>query len=258
MPKTHQPPRLGVNVDHIATLRQQRGELYPCPVEGANVSLQAGADQITIHLREDRRHIQDHDVFMIKEMMDTQNSKGLLNFEMGANASIIEVAKKLSPHWICLVPEKREEKTTEGGLDLLNPQTFLHIQNTCEELKNFLPQVKISLFIEANRQVIEKASECAIDAVEIHTGSYAIDFIKNSSDENLQRYFVDFLASQSLCRELGLGHHAGHGLTITSVKPLLEKNLFVEYNIGHAIISDAVFLGLHEVVLRYKTLMNRY
>jgi pyridoxine 5-phosphate synthase len=157
--------RLGVNIDHVATLRQARGESYPSIVEAADMALMAGADQITIHLREDRRHIQDTDVPAVK--MVTERYGRPLNLELGANDEIIQLACEVRPDWICIVPEKREEKTTEGGLDLRDLKNFDKISKTCDLFKEKIPNVKISLFVEADPEILGLCAKMNIDAVEI-------------------------------------------------------------------------------------------
>ena len=235
--------RLGVNIDHVATLRQARNESYPSCVDAANVCLSSGADQITIHLREDRRHIQDTDVEAVR--LVTKKFGKPLNLEIGVDPEIIDIAIAASPDWICIVPEKREEKTTEGGLALEELVVFEKIKNACLKLKESLPQVKISLFVEAKQEVLKKCKEIACDAVEIHTGDFARSHLNG---EDTKVFIEQFQHSQSICKELQLGHHAGHGLTLESVQVLAKEGLFTEYNIGHWIICQAVFDGLSNVV----------
>lgn len=245
--------RLGVNIDHMATLRQARGENYPSLVDGARAVLEAGADQITIHLREDRRHIQDYDVPAIK--MVTERYGVPLNLEMGADNDIIEVALAVKPDWVCLVPEKREERTTEGGLDLIDPDNFNRVKKCCERLKEAHPNTKISLFIEANEETIARSIELGVEAVEIHTGDYAIDF---NEEKDLSVHYEKYKNAYSLIEKSGkrIGFHAGHGLTDESVRPLVELGLFEEYNIGHWIICQAVFDGLEKTVKNLKKIIE--
>ncbi len=235
--------RLGVNIDHVATLRQARGEQYPSVAEAAKVVLDAGADQITIHLREDRRHIQDFDVTTVKTV--TQNYGKPLNLEIGANPEIIDIAIDVDPEWICIVPEKREERTTEGGLNLKDKNTFDKISQTCKKFKNEIPNAKISLFVEANIETMQMCQRLEADAVEIHTGDYAHAF---NNDENIDSYIEEFKKAKDYCHTHNIGFHAGHGLTDENLKPLVDAQLFVEYNIGHWIIADAVFAGLENSV----------
>lgn len=237
--------RLGVNIDHIATLRQARGEDYPSLVEGARRVLDAGADQITIHLREDRRHIQDFDVTAIK--LVTERYGVPLNLEMGANEDILAIAISTKPEWVCLVPEKREEKTTEGGLDLLSKDNFEKIQSAMRKLKENNSKVKISLFVEADEEILKKCVQLKADAVEIHTGDYAIDF---NQGRDLKKHLEKFKNAYRFIQENAplIGFHAGHGLTDESVIPLIKLDIFKEYNIGHWIICNAVFNGLSNTV----------
>jgi len=245
-------PRLGVNIDHVATLRQARGESYPSVVEAANVSLSNGADQITIHLREDRRHIQDTDVEAVQ--LVTKKYGKPLNLEMGCSQEIIDIALATNPDWICLVPENRQERTTEGGLNLLDKIIFEKVKKTCDAIKERLPDTKISLFLESGLAVLEKASMIHCHAVEVHTGDYARAHLNG---EDYDKFLDDYKKAQNFLNEKNIGCHAGHGLTLESVKPLLEHKLFVEYNIGHWIICQAVFNGLGKVVNDLNELFER-
>ena len=242
-------PRLGINIDHIATLRQARGEIWPCPLQAAQVCLENGADQITVHLREDRRHIQDYDVF---ELRTVTKKYGIpLNLEMGASRDIFSSACKAQPDWICLVPEKRRERTTEGGLDLAGKS--YEIEKICYELKESINDVRISLFIESHPEIIKKALTLPIDAVEIHTGSYAHDF---NNGQNVTEHLNTFEQNRLSVQSNNIGYHAGHGLAADSLKPLLKKHLFEEYNIGHWVIASSIFNGLGTVVQSLKKLFN--
>lgn len=243
--------RLGVNIDHVATLRQARGESYPSIADAARVSLESGADQITIHLREDRRHIQDYDVTAVRAV--TKNYGKPLNLEVGSNDEIIEIAIDIKPDWICIVPEKREERTTEGGLNLKDTTSFEKIKRTCKLLKEKTPDSKISLFVESDLATMEKSVELPIDAVEIHTGDYAIAFNNN---EDYQDHIKDFQAAKEFCNSRSIGFHAGHGLTNENLVPLVENSLFVEYNIGHWIIADSVFNGLDISIKKLLKIIN--
>lgn len=240
-------PRLGVNIDHVATLRQARGEFYPSPIRAAKECFSAGADLLTIHLREDRRHIIDQDVVDLSKLLKENNWP--LNLEIGLADEIIDIAIKTAPDWICVVPEKREEKTTEGGLDLKNNAYFEKVKTACHEIKKACPKTKISLFVEADEVTLNRCFECNIDAVEIHTGEFAKDFLEN---KNCSHHLEDYQRSKELCLKNGIGHHAGHGLTMDSVKPLIIAKLFEEYNIGHWIIAESVFSGLKNVVTNMK------
>jgi pyridoxine 5-phosphate synthase len=245
--------RLGVNIDHVATLRQQRGEYYPEVVRSAEVSLATGAHQITIHLREDRRHIQDHDVPAVHDICKKFGQP--LNLEMGASDEMIQIAINEKPEWVCLVPEKRQERTTEGGLDVLDPANYDRVKKACDEIKQGSPQTKISLFVEAQEEVLKKCLTLKADAVEIHTGEFAKDFLnKKKIAPHLERY----RKGSRIIKEAGWGYHAGHGLTFGSLEPLLQEGDFEEYNIGHWIISESVFIGLGHVVKEMLTLIKKY
>lgn len=249
---SYENARLGVNIDHVATLRQQRGESYPSIVDAANVCLNHGADQITIHLREDRRHIQDTDVEAVR--LVTKKFGKPLNLEIGVDPEIIDIAIATAPDWICVVPEKREEKTTEGGLDLNNEVTFNKVKEACDLLKSKVSGLQISLFVEGEESILRKSKEINCDAVEIHTGDFARAHLNG---EDTSAFIEQFRTSLSLCQELGLAHHAGHGLTADSVAPLVKEKLFAEYNIGHWIICQAVFDGLSGVVKNLKNLLSK-
>ena len=244
--------RLGVNIDHVATLRQARGEQYPSIADAAKVVLESGADQITIHLREDRRHIQDYDVTTVKAV--TSNYGKPLNLEIGANDEIIAIAIDNEPEWICIVPEKREERTTEGGLNLKDVKTYQKIKETCELIKSKCPETKISLFVESSLEIMQLCSEMKIDAVEIHTGEYAMAF---NNEEDISNHIESYIVAKEFCDTKKIGFHAGHGLTDENLKPLVEKNLFLEYNIGHWIIADSIFNGLDSSVKKLIKIINK-
>ena len=244
--------RLGVNIDHVATLRQARGEDYPSIRLAAEMALEAGADQITIHLREDRRHIQDTDVSSVQ--LVTKRYGKPINLEIGANEEIVNFATEICPDWICLVPEKREEKTTEGGLNLLEESNFDKIKSTCDKLKKNIPNVKISLFVEASKPILDKCNMMDIDAVEIHTGDYANDFNRG---EDISKHIENFQEIKSYACELNIAYHAGHGLTDLSLEPLVKENIFEEYNIGHWIICDSVFHGLENSVKKLLNIIDK-
>lgn len=246
-------PRLGVNIDHVATLRNQRGEFYPEIDRAAEVSLATGAHQITIHLREDRRHIKDADVPLVHEMC--RKFKLPLNLEMGCSEEMTQIAINEKPEWVCLVPEKREERTTEGGLDVVDPKNYEKVRLTCEKIKAGSPQTKISLFVEADEEVLERCLTMKADAVEIHTGEYAKDFLEK---KDLSKHLTKYAEGSALIKARGWGYHAGHGLTFESLVPLLEQAKFEEYNIGHWIVAESVFIGLGHVIKEMLTLMKKY
>lgn len=233
---------LGVNIDHVATLRQARGTRYPDPVQAALQIEQAGADSITLHLREDRRHIQDKDVYDLKERMLTR-----MNLEMAVTDEMIKIAEDIKPEDCCLVPESREELTTEGGLDVISHASA--IQDACARLSE--AGVKVSLFIDADKKQIDAAKEVGAPVIEIHTGHYA----DAESQQDREQLFGQIKESVSYANEIGLQVNAGHGLNLLNIKPIAGLKLIRELNIGHAIISDAVFMGLDQSVKAYKQAM---
>lgn len=245
-------PRLGVNIDHVATLRQARGESYPSLVDAAHVALAQGADQITIHLREDRRHIQDTDVEAIS--LVTKKFGRPLNLEMAISPEIIDIALAAGPEWICLVPEKRQEKTTEGGLYLKDAVQLKALESAILRLRT-RPNLKISLFLESDLESLALGLDLGVDAVELHTGAFAKRFLDNN---DLVPFLKQFELAAHFLQKKGVGVHAGHGLTLESIVPLLETKLFEEYNIGHSIISDALFKGLDKSVSQFVQLMKQY
>lgn len=246
-------PRLGVNIDHVATLRQQRGEIYPEVSRAAEVALATGAEQITIHLREDRRHIQDRDVPETHLMC--QKFQLPLNLEMGCSDEMVLIAGREKPEWVCLVPENRAERTTEGGLNVSDPSNYARVKNACEQIKKMSPTTKISLFVEADPAVLKLCLTLKADAVEIHTGEYAKDFLNK---KDLSQHLKMYREGRTIIKAQGWGYHAGHGLTFESLEPLLAEKQFEEYNIGHWIIAEAIFIGLGHVIKEMLTLMKKY
>jgi pyridoxine 5-phosphate synthase len=232
---------LGVNIDHIATLRQARGTQYPCPIEGALLCEQAGADSITLHLREDRRHIQDNDVEVLRNKLTTK-----MNLEMAVTNEMIKIASRIKPQDCCLVPEKREELTTEGGLDVASQ--IPKITNACIELSEC--NVTVSLFIDANKTQIDAAKECGAPVIELHTGHYA-----NLSGKDKRLEFERIKNMTIYAHSLGLQVNAGHGLTLENTIEIAQLPEIVELNIGHSIIARAVFVGLKEAVVEMKKIM---
>ena len=245
--------RLGVNIDHVATLRQQRGEYYPEVVRAADVALATGAHQITIHLREDRRHIQDRDVPAVHDMCRKMGQP--LNLEIGCSEEMIQIAIKERPEWVCLVPEKRQERTTEGGLDVIDPVNYERVKSACAQIKKHSPQTKISLFVEADEAVLKRCLTMAADAVEIHTGEYAKDFLEG---KDISHHLEKYRQGSKLIKASQWGYHAGHSLTFDSLEPLLKEAEFEEYNIGHWIIAESIFIGLGHVIKEMLTLINKY
>jgi len=235
--------RLGVNVDHVATLREARKTVEPDPVAAAVMVEMAGADQVTIHLREDRRHIQNRDARLIREV-----TKTALNLEMAATAEMQEIALALHPDSVTLVPEKREEVTTEGGLNLLTGGPALG--ETVETLKK--AGIKVAAFVDPDLEQIKEAVRLRFDAVEIHTGRYA-----NASADSRQEELDHIRHSAQAAAKLGLAVHAGHGLNYHNVKPVAEIPEVEELNIGHAIVARAIFVGLDRAVRDMLRAMGR-
>jgi pyridoxine 5-phosphate synthase len=233
---------LGVNIDHIATVRQARGTVYPEPIQAALAAEQAGADSITAHLREDRRHIQDRDLFLLKEMIQTR-----LNMEMAVTEEMVGIAEKLKPAACCLVPEKREELTTEGGLDVAGNLSY--IASACTRLAAV--GVEVSLFIDPEEAQIEAAVKAGAPVVELHTGSYAEAPNPAACVRELER----IRQAARLAHGAGLQVNAGHGLNYHNVQPICRIPEIVELNIGHSIVARALFSGLAQAVSDLKQLM---
>lgn len=244
-----QKPLLGVNIDHVATLRQARGVNYPSPLAAALLCEQAGADGITIHLREDRRHIQDADVYEIAAQLTTR-----LNLEMAATTEMLAIACEVKPFWVCLVPEKRAELTTEGGLDVAGQVAWL--TDYIDKLHDV--GVKVSLFIDPDETQINAAVACRADAIELHTGAYAEMGLAGDTDKQqaeLQR--IKNAVRTAKQADSNLLINAGHGLTRDNVNAIAQIEGIYELNIGHALIADAVFVGLAEAVTMMKAAMYK-
>lgn len=244
-----QKPLLGVNIDHVATLRQARGVNYPSPLAAALLCEQAGADGITIHLREDRRHIQDADVYEIAAQLTTR-----LNLEMAATTEMLAIACEVKPFWVCLVPEKRAELTTEGGLDVAGQVAWL--TDYIDKLHD--AGIKVSLFIDPDETQINAAIACHADAIELHTGAYAEMGLAGDTDKQqteLQRIQNAVRTAQQADSNLLI--NAGHGLTRDNVNAIAQIEGIYELNIGHALIADAVFVGLAEAVTMMKAAMYK-
>jgi pyridoxine 5-phosphate synthase len=234
---------LGVNIDHIATLRQARGTNYPEPVQAALVAEQAGADGITAHLREDRRHIQDRDIFLLKDMLHTR-----LNMEMAVTDEMVAIALQVRPYACCLVPEKREELTTEGGLDVSG--NLGRMQWACDQLAG--AGVEVSLFIDPDEWQIDAAVKAGAPVVELHTGCYASAKNPAQQAEELAR----IRQAAHYAHSAGLQVNAGHGLHFHNVEAICAIPEIVELNIGHSIIAQALFSGLAQTVKDLKRLMR--
>lgn len=235
------PITLGVNIDHVATLRQARGTRYPDPVYAAQMAEYSGADSITFHLREDRRHIQERDALLLKQVVRTK-----LNLEVAVTSEMLTFACDFKAEDVCLVPEKREELTTEGGLDVV--AQFNQVQNACRRLAEI--GTRVSPFIDANREQIDAVVECGAPCIEIHTGHYA----DAQGDEQL-RLLEGLNEAIAYAHGKGLQVNAGHGLNCHNVQAIAANSLVSELNIGHAIIADAVFYGLGESIREIKRLM---
>jgi pyridoxine 5-phosphate synthase len=234
---------LGVNIDHIATLRNARGTNYPSPVHAADIAERAGADGITVHLREDRRHIKDEDVYLLKQTINTR-----LNLEMAVTDEMLSIAAKVLPEFCCLVPEKREELTTEGGLDVAG--NLAKIKDACAQLQ--AQNTQASLFIDADEAQIEACVDAGAPYIEIHTGQYA-----EAKDEHQAQFELNKLITGiEYAARLGLKVNAGHGLHYHNVKPIAAIPQLIELNIGHAIIARAVFDGLDKAVRDMRVLMQ--
>ena len=238
----HETIQLGVNVDHIATLRQARGVSYPDPMQAAEVARKAGADGITVHLREDRRHIQDHDVFSIRGNVNLP-----MNLEMAATQEMLKIAKTVLPYECCIVPEKREELTTEGGLNVCSQKEYL--RDYIGDLQ--AAGIKVSLFIDPDRDQIEACKEIGVDIVELHTGNFA-DSRENDRVSELAR--IEVAAKEAF--DLGLQVNAGHGLHYQNVSKVAAIKHLTCLNIGHSIVARAAMTGFYEAVFAMKQLMN--
>lgn len=242
---TRKPLRLGVNIDHVATVRNARGGDNPDPIRAALQAIEAGADGITAHLREDRRHITDDDVARLKDSISKP-----LNFEMAATREMVAIALKIKPHACCLVPEKREERTTEGGLDVI--RWFDALQPVVAELG--ANGSRVSLFVEPDRAAIDAAVRLGAPVVELHTGTYchAVAVGRTGAIEHELARIADAARHGA---SVGIEVHAGHGLTYNSVKPIAALPEIVELNIGHFLVGEAIFIGFTTAIQRMRALM---
>lgn len=232
---------LGVNIDHVATLRQARGTKYPDPLLAALIAEKSGADSITLHLREDRRHIQDRDVHLFKEALQTR-----MNLEMATTPEMLKIAIAVKPEDVCLVPEKRTEVTTEGGLDVASQAAFM--KDACRKLKE--AGIRVSLFIDPDRRQIDATIEAGAPVIELHTGAYA-----EHAGEAQARELARIVDAAKYAASKGLVVNAGHGLHYHNVQPIVAIAEIVELNIGHAIVARAVFDGFANAVSEMKRLM---
>lgn len=246
MSKLHANLRLGVNIDHVATVRNARGGARPDPVRAALLAIEAGADGITAHLREDRRHIRDDDMKRLKAAISKP-----LNFEMAATEQMLDIALSVAPHACCLVPEKRTERTTEGGLDVVGG--FAHLKPFVAELSR--AGVRVSLFIEPEREALEAAVGLGAPVVELHTGAWC-NAADNGEAGKAAKEFERLRAAATAAGQLGLECHAGHGLDFDTARRIAGLPEIVELNIGHFLIGEAIFTGLAESVRLMRKAMD--
>jgi pyridoxine 5-phosphate synthase len=232
---------LGINIDHVATLRNARGTAYPDPIRAAIEAEEAGADLITLHLREDRRHIKDEDLFRLRPLIQTR-----MNLECAITSEMIDIACQVKPHDVCLVPEKRQEVTTEGGLDVLGQ--LKTVEAAVKQLQK--SGIRVSLFIDPDAQVLEAVKSIGVGVVELHTGRYA-DAGPQQGDMELDR----IVRAAYYGHELGLRVNAGHGLNEANVIPIAKIQTLAELNIGHAIVAQAIFKGWKTAIADIKSLM---
>lgn len=235
--------RLGVNIDHVATIRNARGGCHPDPVTAAIIAQNSGADGITVHLREDRRHIREDDLARLKSEINIP-----INLEMAATREMLDIAVKTKPNAVCIVPEKRKEITTEGGLDVI--KNYKILKPIISELKN--NNIKISLFTDPNINQIEKASELGSDIIEIHTGEFCL----KSNEEELKE-INKIKKCLAFANQLKIECHAGHGLNYEKTKKIIELDYIKELNIGHFIIGESIFYGLEEVIRKFKQIIDK-
>lgn len=243
MIQTENTLRLGVNIDHVATIRNARGCGYPDPVRAAKMAASAGADGITAHLREDRRHITDMDILRLCDEIDLP-----LNLEIAATSEMLDIALKHTPHAACLVPEKREERTTEGGLDVIGG---------FDKLKPYVARlsdagIRVSLFIEPSIEALDASKALGAPVVELHTGAYC-----NAEGGERETIFENIKAASAHAEKLGLECHAGHGLTFDTVAPIAAIKTIKELNIGHFLIGEAIFVGLESSITQMRHLMDK-
>ncbi len=240
--------RLGVNIDHVATIRNARGGGHPDPVRAARMAASAGADGITAHLREDRRHISDEDIARLTAEIDLP-----LNLEMAATDEMLEIALRHRPHAACIVPERREERTTEGGLDAAGGQN--HLQRFVDSLRD--AGSRVSLFVEPDSKQLEAAVRLGAPVVELHTGAYCDAFLADPEGPQTKVHLERIRAAAALADDLGLECHAGHGLTFDTVGSVAVIPTIAELNIGHFLVGEAIFSGLDSAIRRMRALMNK-
>ena len=236
--------KLGVNIDHVATIRNARGEDYPDPLRAALIAQKSGANSVTIHLREDRRHIKDYDLRKIKKYLRIP-----LNLEIAPTKEMLKIALRNKPDFVCIVPEKRKEITTEGGLNLRKNKIF--IKKMIKTLKK--NKIRISLFIEPNIKDIKLSQLLGANCVELHTGSFCNLF---NTGRKIGKNFLGLKKSADYAKKIGLKVHAGHGLTYKSTLKISKIKNISEFNIGHFIVSESLFLGLNNTIKKFKKILN--
>ena len=239
--------RLGINIDHVATIRNARGESYPEPLRAALEAEKSGANSVTIHLREDRRHIRDYDLKNIKKKL-----KIPLNLEIGPTNEMLNIAIKNKPNFVCIVPEKRKELTTEGGLNILKNKKIL--KKIVSKLKK--NKIRISLFIEPLLSNVELALMLGVDCVELHTGTFCNLFNKKHKKKT-EVVYIKIKQCASYAKNLGLDVHAGHGLTYRSAYQISKIEEISEFNIGHFIVAESIFIGLKNSIKQFKKIINK-
>lgn len=233
---------LGVNIDHVATIRQARGTEYPSITKAATLAEEAGADSITLHLREDRRHMQDRDLYDLKPLLKTK-----MNLELAATHEMIGIALKLKPEDVCIVPERREERTTEGGLDLMN--AYVNVEMATKKLID--AGIRVSLFIAPDFKTIDLAKKMGAPVIELHTGHYAN---VQGAEQELELQVIEQATKHAL--EQGLIVNAGHGLNYDNVKPIAMIAGMNELNIGHAIVAESIFIGWQDAIKKMKNILR--
>lgn len=243
----HLPLRLGVNIDHVATIRNARGGRHPDPLRAAHLAVEAGADGITAHLREDRRHISDTDIARLKAELTRP-----LNLEMAATSEMLAIALRHVPNACCLVPERREERTTEGGLDVVRGGE--NLRSIVSALRD--AGIRVSLFIEPDPRAIEASAALKADIVELHTGAYCERALEDDA-KGLAAELARMTKAAALAHEAGLEVHAGHGLTYNTVTAIARLPQIVELNIGHFLIGEAIFGGMHSAIRHMRALMDQ-
>ncbi len=236
--------RLGINIDHVATLRNARGENYPEVTEAARIVENCGADLVTVHVREDRRHISE------KDLGDILNAINIpVNLEIGANSEMVKIAIEYKPKFVCFVPEKRQEITTEGGLDVIN--NFDKLKKILKSFSN--DNINVAIFIDPDKDQLIATQKLGVKTIEFHTGGYANAFIKKN---NVELELKKITESTAFAKKLGLNCHAGHGLTYDNVSAIASINDIVELNIGHFIIANSIFIGLENSILKMRNIIS--